>query len=94
MKLAMIGLGKMGANMTRRLARNGHEIVAYDVSSQAVSTPQLASRVGSIRDDARIGTSDNLPQARVFHHDGRRPGSGRVAIGFPDDVASGPRPSD
>ena len=37
MKLAMIGLGKMGANMSRRLARDGHEIVAYDVSAQAVS---------------------------------------------------------
>jgi 6-phosphogluconate dehydrogenase len=37
MKLAMIGLGKMGANMSRRLARDGHEIVAYDVSTEAVS---------------------------------------------------------
>lgn len=31
MKLAMIGLGKMGANMVRRLVRNGHEVVAFDV---------------------------------------------------------------
>jgi len=31
MKLAMIGLGKMGANMVRRLVADGHEIVAYDV---------------------------------------------------------------
>ncbi len=30
MKLAMIGLGKMGANMARRLARDGHEVVAYN----------------------------------------------------------------
>ena len=36
MKLAMIGLGKMGANMTRRLAGDGHEIVVYDVSAQTV----------------------------------------------------------
>ena len=35
MKLAMIGLGKMGANMVRRLANDKHEIVAYDVSHQA-----------------------------------------------------------
>jgi len=33
MKLAMIGLGKMGANMVRRLAADGHEIIAYDVDS-------------------------------------------------------------
>ena len=31
MKLAMIGLGKMGANMARRLVRDGHQVVAYDV---------------------------------------------------------------
>ena len=34
MKLAMIGLGKMGANMVRRLANNKHEIIAYDVLHQ------------------------------------------------------------
>jgi len=31
MKLAMIGLGKMGANMVRRLVGDGHEVIAYDV---------------------------------------------------------------
>jgi 6-phosphogluconate dehydrogenase len=31
MKLAMIGLGKMGANMARRLVRGGHEVVAFDL---------------------------------------------------------------
>ena len=35
MQLAMIGLGKMGANMVRRLVNDKHEIVAYDVSHQA-----------------------------------------------------------
>ena len=33
MKLAMIGVGKMGANMVRRLVNDGHEVVAYDVDS-------------------------------------------------------------
>jgi len=33
MKLAMIGLGRMGGNMVRRLAGGGHEVVAYDVDS-------------------------------------------------------------
>jgi 6-phosphogluconate dehydrogenase len=37
MKLAMIGLGKMGANMVRRLSGAGHEIVAYDVSENAAT---------------------------------------------------------
>jgi 6-phosphogluconate dehydrogenase len=35
MELAMIGLGRMGANMTRRLARGGVRVRAYDVSPAA-----------------------------------------------------------
>ena len=37
MQLAMIGLGRMGANMTRRLMRAGHQVVAYDVSPDNVA---------------------------------------------------------
>src|SRR4029453_2812196 len=37
MKLAMIGLGRMGGNMARRLIENGHEVVAYDRDPAAVS---------------------------------------------------------
>jgi 6-phosphogluconate dehydrogenase len=40
MQLGMIGLGRMGANMARRLMKNGHTIVAYDRSADAVK--QLA----------------------------------------------------
>jgi 6-phosphogluconate dehydrogenase len=36
MQLGMIGLGRMGANLVRRLMRNGHECVVYDVNSGAV----------------------------------------------------------
>jgi 6-phosphogluconate dehydrogenase len=36
MQLGMIGLGRMGANMVRRLLRAGHGCVAYDVSADAV----------------------------------------------------------
>ena len=32
----MIGLGKMGANMTERLLKGGHEVVAYDLSADAL----------------------------------------------------------
>ncbi|MHB1517081.1 MAG: phosphogluconate dehydrogenase (NAD(+)-dependent, decarboxylating) [Acidimicrobiales bacterium] len=35
MKIAMIGLGKMGANMTQRLIEHGHQVVAYDLSEPA-----------------------------------------------------------
>ena len=37
MQLGMVGLGRMGANIVRRLMRDGHECVVYDVDTQAVS---------------------------------------------------------
>ena len=42
MKIAMIGLGKMGANMTERLLKGGHEVVAFDLSADALK--QAASK--------------------------------------------------
>ena len=36
MQLGMIGLGRMGANLVRRLMRDGHECVAYDVSKPPI----------------------------------------------------------
>jgi 6-phosphogluconate dehydrogenase len=36
MELGIVGLGRMGANMARRLMKDGHTIVAYDVSADAV----------------------------------------------------------
>ena len=44
MKLAMIGLGKMGANMTERLIRGGHDVVAFDLRDDAV---EAAVEVGA-----------------------------------------------
>jgi 6-phosphogluconate dehydrogenase len=37
MELGMVGLGRMGANMARRLMRDGHRLVVFDVNSDAVS---------------------------------------------------------
>ena len=37
MQLAMIGLGRMGGNMVRRLVEGGHEVVVYDASADAVT---------------------------------------------------------
>jgi len=36
MELGMIGLGRMGANMTERLVRGGHRIISYDRSPEAI----------------------------------------------------------
>ena len=38
MQLGMIGLGRMGANMTTRLVQGGHDLVVYDRSPDAVQT--------------------------------------------------------
>ena len=38
MELGLVGLGRMGANMARRLMRDGHRCVVYDVDPDAVST--------------------------------------------------------
>ncbi len=40
MQIGMIGLGRMGANMVRRLIKHGHECIAFDVRPQAVAALQ------------------------------------------------------
>ena len=47
MQLGMIGLGRMGANMVRRLIRNGHQCVVYDRSEQAVDELVKENAVGA-----------------------------------------------
>ncbi|HKZ30664.1 MAG TPA: NADP-dependent phosphogluconate dehydrogenase, partial [Acidimicrobiia bacterium] len=37
MELGMIGLGKMGANMTERLVKGGHRVVGYDLNPESVA---------------------------------------------------------
>ena len=37
MQLGMVGLGRMGANMVRRLMKNGHQCVVYDVTPKSVT---------------------------------------------------------
>ncbi len=64
MKLAMVGLGKMGANMVRRLVRDGHEVVAYDLDKTA--TQNLASESDAITAvDSLAALVAALPQPRV-----------------------------
>ena len=47
MQLGMVGLGRMGANMTRRLIRKGHDCVVFDMSPKAVSELVTESAVGA-----------------------------------------------
>ncbi len=47
MQLGMIGLGRMGANMVRRLLKQGHEAVVFDRSSKAVEELVAQKAIGS-----------------------------------------------
>jgi 6-phosphogluconate dehydrogenase len=47
MQLGMVGLGRMGANLTRRLMRGGHEVVVYDVNPDSVSQLESEGSIGT-----------------------------------------------
>jgi 6-phosphogluconate dehydrogenase len=47
MQLGMVGLGRMGANIVRRLMRDGHDCVVYDVSAEAVKSLQAEGAIGA-----------------------------------------------
>jgi len=47
MQLGMIGLGRMGSNMVRRLIKGGHQCVVFDTSQKAVSELVREKAVGS-----------------------------------------------
>src|SRR6266403_2710675 len=58
MRIGMIGLGRMGANMARRLLQGGHEGVAYDPKAEAVQAVSAygAQAAGSLEELARALT--------------------------------------
>ena len=47
MQLGMVGLGRMGANIVRRIMRDGHKAVVYDVSADAVAALEADGADGS-----------------------------------------------
>lgn len=53
MRLGMVGLGRMGANMSQRLVRAGHEVVGYDRDPSVTEVPDLAGLVAALGDGAR-----------------------------------------
>ena len=61
MELGMIGLGRMGANMVRRLMRAGHRIVVYDTSAEAVAALAKEGATGAASLDDFLG---RLPKPR------------------------------
>ncbi len=47
MQLGMIGLGRMGANLVRRLMRDGHECVVYDPNADAIAELVAEGAIGA-----------------------------------------------
>ena len=47
MKLGMVGLGRMGANMTKRLVERGHDLVVYDRNPEAVAASASEGATGA-----------------------------------------------
>jgi 6-phosphogluconate dehydrogenase len=50
MQIGIVGLGRMGANIARRLMKNGHTVVGYDAKPQAVKGLEGASPATSLAD--------------------------------------------
>ena len=66
MQLGMIGLGRMGANLTRRLMRDGHEVVVYDVSPDAVAQLESEGAVPSASLEDMVAKLDTPRAAWVM----------------------------
>ena len=91
MQLGMIGLGRMGANMVRRLEKNGHSCVVYDRTPATVNQLALEGATGST----------NLPQIasflahNVLVHDGvLLAGMSLLLVGFVCNLLVRPAGSD
>jgi 6-phosphogluconate dehydrogenase len=63
MRLAMIGLGRMGAGIARRLMEHGHEIVGYDRSTEAV---EAIAREGATPASSLEDVVAKLAAPRIF----------------------------
>ncbi len=102
MKLAMIGLGRMGANMARRLMRGGHEVVAFDLNQDSVkqlgeegartatSLDEVVAQLASPR-VVWVMLPAGAPTEHVIQELGEKLGAGDVIIDggntyFKDDV--------
>jgi 6-phosphogluconate dehydrogenase len=81
MQIAMIGLGRMGANMVRRLLRNGHECVVYDVNPDTVKA--------LVQEGARGASS---PADLCGQLESPRAVWMMVPVAFVDDTIDGLRP--
>ena len=91
MKLGMVGLGRMGSSMARRLLRGGHVVVAFDRSSGAVRALEREGAIGAVSLDELVSRLEAprvvwlmLPAGRVTETTltalGERLASGDVVV--------------
>jgi 6-phosphogluconate dehydrogenase len=66
MQLGMVGLGRMGANLVRRLMRDGHECVVFDVNPDAVKALVDEGAKGASSMDEFVGMLDTPRAAWVM----------------------------
>jgi 6-phosphogluconate dehydrogenase len=62
MELGLIGLGRMGANMTKRLLQGGHRVVCYDRNPEAV---RRVAGEGAVGADLPATLAEQLPGPRI-----------------------------
>jgi len=65
MQIAMLGLGKMGANMAQRLLRGGHKVVVYDVDPRRATElagigPTIQEKVLALAGEGTIPAAAKL----------------------------------
>jgi 6-phosphogluconate dehydrogenase len=66
MQLGMIGLGRMGANIVRRIMRDGHTAVAYDTSADTVAELEKEGAVGALKLEDFVAALDKPRVAWVM----------------------------
>ena len=88
MKLAMIGLGRMGGNMARRLMKGGHQIVAYDRDQDAVAKLTADGAEGAATLDEARGKLESPAVWWVMLP------AGEITDGVVDQIAGSAKPGD
>jgi 6-phosphogluconate dehydrogenase len=63
MQLGMVGLGRMGANMTRRLTQGGHQLVITDLSAEAIKQVSEETKSSGQSDVAALVAALDAPRA-------------------------------
>jgi 6-phosphogluconate dehydrogenase len=66
MQLGMVGLGRMGANLVRRMMRDGHDCVVYDVSADAVKQLESEGASGALSLEEFVGKLEKPRAAWVM----------------------------